>query len=113
MKLNDSSEFQYKLAEEKDAYVHVGWLTGLAALMPTMKEQIMKYYQQGVKQFIIMGHSQGGAIAFLARSYFYYAEDMPHDIVWKTYCSAAPKPGNYIMHMILITSTRMDGLIGW
>ncbi|MNS43968.1 Lipase (class 3) [compost metagenome] len=45
---------------------------------------------------IIFGHSQGGAIAYLTRSYLQYlpATQLPKDIIYKTYCSAAPKPGN-------------------
>jgi hypothetical protein len=44
-----------------------------------------------------MGLCQGGAIAFLTSSYLHYLQDrgeLPADIVFKTYCSAAPKPGN-------------------
>lgn len=43
-----------------------------------------------------MGHSQGGAIAYLLRSYLQYLPTtvLPSDITYKTYCSAAPKPGN-------------------
>jgi hypothetical protein len=96
MKINDSTTFSYRLAENPKADVHTGWLFGLASLAPTIIQQIKKYDRMGVKQFIIFGHSQGGALAFLLRSYLYYLPDsiLPKDILFKTYCSAAPKPGN-------------------
>lgn len=96
LRLNDSTLFHYQLARNPKASVHTGWLIGLASLAPTILQEIKKYNQLGVKQFIIFGHSQGGAIAFLLRSYLNYLPDsvLPKDIVYKTYCSAAPKPGN-------------------
>ncbi len=96
LQLNDSTIFGYKLAERKDAAVHAGWLLGLAALAPTILHAIDSCYATGIKEYIIMGHSQGGAIAYLLRSYLQYLPDsmLPKDIVYKTYCSAAPKSGN-------------------
>jgi hypothetical protein len=44
-----------------------------------------------------MGHSQGGAINYLLTAYLYSLQKqniLPGDIRFKTYCSAAPKPGN-------------------
>ncbi|WP_212003139.1 lipase family protein [Chitinophaga sp. HK235] len=95
LQLNDSTTFTYKLAEDNKAYVHAGWLLGLASMAPDIIDKINHYYyQEGIHEFIIFGHSQGGAIAFLLRSYLHYYEGMPNNIVFKTYCSAAPKPGN-------------------
>ncbi|UYQ92869.1 lipase family protein [Chitinophaga horti] len=95
MQLNDSTRFDYQLAADTaKAYVHVGWTISLGHMAPTMVRKIKELYAQGSRQFIIMGHSQGGAIAFLTRSYFEYNPELPKDIVYKTYCSAAPKPGN-------------------
>lgn len=94
--LNDSTDFHYKVAKDSSAYVHVGWMIGMGAMAPDIVRHIKECYRQGIHEFIIMGHSQGGAIAFLLRSYLGYLDDpeMPRDIVYKTYCSAAPKPGN-------------------
>lgn len=97
LSISNTLKFDYKLAENPRAMVHVGWLSGLAALSPTLILQIKKLHADGVKQITIMGHSQGGAIAYLLRSYIFYqtkAGKIPADIIWKTYCSAAPKPGN-------------------
>ncbi|MCW3464085.1 lipase family protein [Chitinophaga nivalis] len=94
LQLNDSTRFNYKLSADDRAYVHAGWMVGLAALAPDILRQVHDCYRQGIHEFIIFGHSQGGAIAFLLRSYLQYLDQLPKDIVWKTYCSAAPKPGN-------------------
>ena len=97
LKLNDSTTFQYQLAVNDGAAVHIGWLISLGYLAADIEQKIKEQYANGVKDFIIMGHSQGGAIAFLLRSYLYYRTKegaLPGDIIYKTYCSAAPKPGN-------------------
>jgi hypothetical protein len=97
LQINDSTIFKYRLAADEKAHVHVGWLTGLAHLAPSITEQIKQARQQGIREFIIIGHSQGGALATLTRSYLFYLVkqgSLPNDIVFKTYCSAAPKTGN-------------------
>jgi len=96
LQINDSTKFEYRLAADTNALVHAGWTLGLAFIAPGVLETIKSNYQQGVKEFIIFGHSQGGALAFLLTSYLYYLKGtaIPSDIVLKSYCSAAPKPGN-------------------
>ena len=94
VKLNDSTSVPYKVAEDPKAYVHAGWMLAVAAMGPGMIRKINEYYRQGIHEYIIFGHSQGGAISFLMRSYLAYADGLPKDIVFKTYASAAPKPGN-------------------
>ncbi len=95
LQLTDSTRFDYKLAKDSTApYVHVGWTVSLGFLAPDIVAHIKEQYKAGAREFIIMGHSQGGAIAFLTRSYLEYLPGMPKDIKYKTYCSAAPKPGN-------------------
>ncbi|GAC1449217.1 MAG: hypothetical protein NVSMB7_11180 [Chitinophagaceae bacterium] len=97
LQINDSTVFHYQLAADSSAHVHVGWVTGLAYLAPTIMEQIKLAYQKGIHEFIIIGHSQGGALATLTRSYLFYLTEkggLPKDMVFKTYCSAAPKTGN-------------------
>lgn len=96
LQLNDSTIFRYRLAKDSNAYVHAGWTLALASMAPDIVARIKEYYQKGVRDFLISGHSQGGAISFLLRSYLEYLDDpdLPKDITYKTYCSAAPKPGN-------------------
>lgn len=95
--MNDSTEFRYRLSADKQATVHVGWTVSLASMAPDIVEKIQDLHQKGVRDIYIFGHSQGAAIAFLLRSYLHYLQQdgqLPKDIQFKTYCSAAPKPGN-------------------
>jgi len=97
LKLNDIEIFQYQLASNPKAAVHVGWLLSMAYLSKEIVPKINELYQKGTKEFVITGHSQGGAISFLLTSYLYNLQQLnqlPKDIRFKTYCSAAPKPGN-------------------
>jgi hypothetical protein len=96
IRLNDSTTFSYQLAKSDLAMVHTGWLVGLGYMAGDMVREIKKAYASGATQLILIGHSQGGALAFLTRSYFGYlpADQFPQDLKIKTYCSAAPKPGN-------------------
>lgn len=112
LQLNDSITFNYKLAENPAASVHVGWLIGIGHLAPDVAAHINTWYRKGVKAFIVAGHSQGGALSFLLRSWLHYqtrSGALPNDIVYKTYCSAAPKPGNmpYVYDYDFITR------VGW
>jgi hypothetical protein len=98
LQINDSTNFQYQLATDPKASVHAGWTIALAHLAPDIEQKINSYYKQkNVKQFFIFGHSQGGAISFLLRSFLEYEKQkgkIPADVIFKSYCSAAPKPGN-------------------
>ncbi|CAN5119610.1 hypothetical protein BH23BAC1_BH23BAC1_14400 [soil metagenome] len=95
--LADDFTFNYHLADNPRAAVHLGWLIGTAFLSEDISKKINACYNAGIKNFLIMGHSQGGSIAYLLTSHLrnLIKEDkLPADIQVKTYCSAAPKPGN-------------------
>jgi hypothetical protein len=97
LRLDTNYTFNYKFANDPKAMVHVGWAIGIGSLAPDIVARIREYYARGVRQVIIEGHSQGGALSFLLTSYLHYLTEggqLPADIVYKTYCSAAPKPGN-------------------
>ena len=97
LKLNEQEIFKYQLATNPKAAVHVGWLISTAYLSKEIVPKINELYSKGTKDFLIMGHSQGGAISYLLTSYLYNLQqlnELPKDIRFKTYCSAAPKPGN-------------------
>jgi hypothetical protein len=98
LQVSDSTIFNYQLAENPLASVHTGWTIGLAFLGPDIVDKIKRLRQEkDVREFIIFGHSQGGALAFLTTSYLYYLQKnggLPSDLNFKSYCSAAPKPGN-------------------
>lgn len=96
--LSDSiPEFRYRLATDPKAAVHVGWLLSMATMAPDIVRHLRELHGRGVRNVIVAGHSQGAGLAFLTRSYLHYlqeAGELPKDFVFKTYCSAAPKPGN-------------------
>lgn len=96
LKLNEKETFSYKLAKNPQAAVHAGWLIGTAYLARDILPKMDSCIQKGTKEFIITGDSQGGAIAFLVTSYLYsqLGDRLPADLRFKTYCIAAPKPGN-------------------
>lgn len=90
-------EFSYELSDNERAAVHAGWMVGTAMLYQDMKPRLDSLYAAGVKDYFIVGHSQGGGIAYLLTAYLQQSRNqghLPGDIYWKTYCSAAPKPGN-------------------
>ena len=89
--------FVYKLAENPLAAIHSGWLISLSYLGPDILPKLDSCYQKGVRNLLITGHSQGGAISYLLTAYLYDLQSVgkfPADFRIKTYCMAAPKPGN-------------------
>ncbi len=97
LQLGKDIPFNYTLANDPEAAVHVGWLVGMAFLAKEIVPKIETLHKNNTKDFLIMGHSQGGAIAYLLTAYLYQLQQtgqLPNDIRFKTYCSAAPKPGN-------------------
>ncbi|GAB4041882.1 hypothetical protein GCM10028774_51660 [Spirosoma jeollabukense] len=97
IQLSDTEKFTYELATSPRAAVHVGWLVTMAFLAKDILPKIDSCYKAGIKDMLIMGHSQGGAIAFLLTSHLKNLQKqarIPTDIRFKTYCSAGPKPGN-------------------
>ena len=97
LKLSPTDVFKYELAQNPRASVHVGWLIATAILSKEILPKIDSCYKAGIKDIFIVGHSQGGGISFLLTAYLYSLQKqhvLPADIRFKTYCSAAPKPGN-------------------
>lgn len=97
LQLSATEKFTYQLTENPKAAVHIGWLIGTGFLSKDILPKIDSCYKAGVRNMYIMGHSQGGAIAYLLTAYLYQLQKtnrLPADLRFKTYCSAAPKPGN-------------------
>ncbi len=97
LKLEQNFTFDYTLANNPKAAVHVGWLIATAYLSRDILPKIDSCYKTGIRNFYINGHSQGGAISYLMTAYLYNLQaqgKIPADIRFKTYASAAPKPGN-------------------
>ena len=97
IKLGNSAAMNYRFSKNKDAGVHTGWLIGTVALSEDIFRFMHESIAKGNKSFYLVGHSQGGAIAFLLNAWIHeLIEDgmFPADLKLKTYGSAAPKPGN-------------------
>ena len=97
IRISNTDTFSYQLAKNPRAAVHTGWLIGTAFLSKDILPKIDSLYKTGCKNMIILGHSQGGGIAYLLSTHLSSLQEqklIPTDIQFKTYCSAAPKPGN-------------------
>ncbi len=97
LQLNETEKFTYALSSHPRAAVHIGWLVSTAFLAKDILPKIDSCYQSGITDVVIMGHSQGGAIAYLLTAHLHSLQQqqkLPSTIRFKTYCSAAPKPGN-------------------
>ncbi len=97
LELEEGFQFDYKLASHPQAAVHVGWLLATGYLTRDILPKLDSTYQSGTKNILIMGHSQGGGIAYLLTAHLYSLQEsgrLPADLRFKTYCSAGPKPGN-------------------
>lgn len=95
--LPGGTTFTYQLAPQPDAAVHVGWMVALASMSSDMRLKIDSAYASGTRNLLVHGHSQGGAIAYLVTAWLRMQQQsgsLPADLRIKTYCSAAPKPGN-------------------
>lgn len=95
--LSDSLIFKYDLVSNPRAAVHVGWLLGVGFLSYDILPKIDSLYKTGIKEFVVTGHSQGGALAFLTTSWLYSLQKqnrLAADIRFKTYSFAGPKVGN-------------------
>ncbi|GAB2673590.1 hypothetical protein GCM10027036_28770 [Flavihumibacter cheonanensis] len=97
LQLEEGYNFDYQLASHPQAAVHVGWLLATGYLVRDILPKLDSTYRSGTKNILIMGHSQGGGIAYLLTAHLYSLQQsgkLPADIRFKTYCSAGPKPGN-------------------
>jgi Lipase (class 3) len=97
LKLADNETFNYNLSDNPRAAVHAGWLVATGFMAKAVLSKIDSLHKTGVKNFFIIGHSQGGGIGFLLTAYLLQMQKsggIPADIRFKTYCSAGPKPGN-------------------
>lgn len=89
--------FRYRLADDPRAAVHAGWLIGTALLSQEIVPQVKALCEGGVRDLLITGHGEGGAMAYLLTAHLLRLResgDLPADLRIKTYCIAAPKPGN-------------------
>jgi len=88
--------FAYNLASDSRAAVHVGWLLSLAYLSRDILPRLDSLYTAGCRDVTIIGHSQGGAIAYLLMAMLRNKQEAGFysGVRFKNYASAGPKPGN-------------------
>jgi len=92
----DDEVFQYSFAQDTSAAVHGGYALGLAYIYEDLFDVIDSLNTVGYHDFIITGHSQGGAIANMFRALLENlpAERFPANNNYLTYAFAAPMIGN-------------------
>ena len=89
---------EYCLSNDSSAMVHGGWVAGLMTMVEDIDEKLDSCLKAGCRDFIICGHSQGGGLSYLTTARLRIKQQegkIPSDVRFKTYCSAAPKPGDY------------------
>ncbi|MCH2231551.1 MAG: lipase family protein [Crocinitomicaceae bacterium] len=89
-------KFDYKLGKDTSSGLHSGYLLGLAYLHEDLIRQVKNLNKKGIYNIYITGHSQGGALAILTRSYFHYlpVSKMSRKNKFKVYAFAQPMVGN-------------------
>jgi hypothetical protein len=110
--LSATDTFHYQLADNQRAAVHVGWLLSMAYLSRDILPRIDSMYAMGHRSFLITGHSQGGALSYLLTAYLMQLQKkgrLPADLQFKTYCTAAPKPGNLYFALDYEYATQKTG----
>lgn len=69
LQLTSAFNFSYQLAAHPQATVHTGWLVSMAFLARDILPKIDSLHKSGKRDVLIIGHSQGGAIAYLLTAY--------------------------------------------
>ena len=92
----NNRELPYIFAKDTAAAVHSGYALAAVLLGPVVVEQIKLLNSKGIYNILITGHSQGGSLANMLRSYL---ENLPEGEissmnVFKTYAFANPMCGN-------------------
>ena len=95
----NSVSFNYKLAEDPTASVHLGFTLGMAILLydsaSGILTQLEKFCPANGAEILLVGHSQGAAIATLCQSFLIYSDFFKSNgYGYRGYFYAQPKPGN-------------------
>lgn len=88
--------FDYTMGKDTAASVHSGYTLAIAFLHQDILAQIKKLNAEGIYDILITGHSQGGALAVLARAYLAHVDSKELDPKnnFKVYSFAMPMVGN-------------------
>lgn len=94
--LDNYRSFTYNLARDPRAAVHAGFLLGFAFVATDLRPYLDRLFEQGYRNFIVGGHSQGGALCYYMSAWLLQlrTEGAYPGIQVKTYASAPPKMGN-------------------
>ena len=96
--INIGRGYDYDFSSDTLAHVHAGWTAGACMLLDDITPKLDSLYRIGARDFIITGHSQGGALCYLVTAALIRMQQkdvFPLDVRIKSYSSAAPKPGDY------------------
>ena len=107
--VNIGKEVRYSFSDDTLAMVHGGWTAGLMYMIDDINAKLDSCLKAGRRDFLVAGHSQGGGLSYLMTAYLRTKLEhgqLPSDVRIKTYCSAAPKPGNYAFALSYEYMTR-------
>jgi len=95
IKIQDE-KFKYTFAKNNLTAVHAGYALGVAFLHEDLLLHIKRLNKEGIYNFLITGHSQGGALANMLLAYL---QNLPQNKLsarnsFKCYSYAAPMIGN-------------------
>ncbi len=92
----NGEKWRYAFARDTTATVHSGYALGIAFMRKDILAQIAKLNTKNIFDFVITGHSQGGALANMLRAYLenLTTQQLSKKNRFKTYAFAAPMTGS-------------------
>ena len=84
--LRKADTLDYVLAKSAKAAVHGGFLIGFAFLAEDMRPKVDSLYSAGYRNFMVSGHSQGGALCYLVSAWLLNQEERYPKIRVKNLC---------------------------
>lgn len=92
----NGEKFKYQVGKDEDGAVHAGYTLALYYLKDDVLKQIKRLNKKGIRDILITGHSQGGALAQMTRAYLDYQSrfKVSKRNTFKVYAFANPMIGN-------------------
>lgn len=96
MVIGKDDTIRYELAEDDRAAVHSGFLLGFGFISKDIAPWLDSLYRTGYYNYIVAGHSQGGALCYYVSAWMMHLRDISKypKMSVKTYASASPKMAN-------------------